>query len=54
MKTEILPLLIITQLEQFQYAQATALGTAMLALSFVFLLVINYLQRWTLLRRGAF
>jgi sulfate transport system permease protein len=54
MKTEILPLLIITQLEQFQYAQAAALGTAMLALSFVFLLFINLLQRWQLARRGAF
>jgi sulfate transport system permease protein len=54
MKTEILPLLIITQLEQFQYAQATALGTAMLALSFVFLLFINLLQHWQLVRRGAF
>ncbi|HET6407136.1 MAG TPA: sulfate ABC transporter permease subunit CysT [Chthoniobacteraceae bacterium] len=53
MKTEILPLLIITQLEQFQYAQATALGTAMLALSFVFLFMINQLQRWSLARRGA-
>jgi sulfate transport system permease protein len=52
MKTEILPLLIITQLEQFQYAEATALGVAMLALSFVFLLVINLLQRWSLSRRG--
>ncbi len=53
MKTEILPLLIITQLEQFQYAQATALGTAMLAISFTFLLIINQLQRWHLARRGA-
>ena len=53
MKTEILPLLIITKLEQFQYAQATALGTAMLGLSFIFLLVINLLQRWGLARRGA-
>jgi len=52
MKTEILPLLIITQLEQFQYAQATALGSAMLVLSFAFLLLINYLQRWSLARRG--
>lgn len=52
MRTEILPLLIITQLEQFQYAQATALGVAMLGLSFVFLLIINLLQRWTLARRG--
>ena len=54
MKTEILPLLIITQLEQYQYAQATALGTAMLVLSFVFLFVINQLQRWNLARRGSF
>lgn len=54
MKTEILPLLIITQLEQYQYAQATALGTAMLVLSFVFLFVINQLQRWSLARRGSF
>jgi sulfate transport system permease protein len=53
MRTEILPLLIITELEQFQYAQATALGTAMLALSFVFLLIINQLQRWSLARRTA-
>ena len=54
MRTEILPLLIITELEQFQYAQATALGVAMLGLSFVFLLIINLLQRWTLARRGTF
>jgi sulfate transport system permease protein len=54
MKTEILPLLIITQLEQYQYAHATALGTAMLVLSFIFLFVINQLQRWNLARRGAF
>jgi len=53
MKTEILPLLIITQLEQFQYAQATALGSAMLGISFIFLLIINQLQRWHLARRGA-
>jgi sulfate transport system permease protein len=52
MRTEILPLLIITQLEQFQYVQATALGVAMLGLSFAFLLIINLLQRWTLARRG--
>lgn len=54
MKTEILPLLIITELEQYQYAHATALGTAMLVLSFAFLFVINQLQRWSLARRGAF
>jgi sulfate transport system permease protein len=53
MKTEILPLLIITQLEQYQYAHATALGTAMLVLSFAFLLLINQLQRWSLNRCGT-
>lgn len=52
MKTEILPLLIITKLEQFQYAEATALATAMLFLSFVFLLLINLAQRWMQARRG--
>jgi sulfate transport system permease protein len=50
MKTEIAPLLIVTKLEQYDYAGATAIATTMLALSFVLLLVINVLQRWT--RRG--
>lgn len=47
MKTEIISLLVITRLEQFDYAGATAIGAAMLAISFVLLLVINLLQRWT-------
>ncbi len=46
LKTEILPLLIIAKLEQYDYAGATAIGTLMLVLSFVFLLVINLLQAW--------
>jgi len=46
MKTEIVPLLIVTKLEQFDYAGATALATAALVLSFVLLLVINLLQYW--------
>ncbi len=54
MRTEILPLLIITELEQFRYTQATALGTAMLGLSFIFLLIINQLQRWSTARRAPF
>ncbi|WP_419572107.1 sulfate ABC transporter permease subunit CysT [Rheinheimera sp.] len=47
MKTEITPLLIMTRLEQFDYAGAAALGTVMLLLSFVLLLLINALQHWS-------
>jgi len=45
-RTEILPLLIVIRLESFDYAGATALGLAMLATSFVLLLVVNLLQLW--------
>lgn len=45
LKTEIVPLLIVTRLEQYDYAGATALATVMLAASFVILLGINGLQR---------
>ena len=41
MKTEIAPLLIITKLEQYDYAGATAIAVVMLAASFVLLLGIN-------------
>ena len=44
--TEILPLLIIIKLEQFDYAGSAAVGTAMLLVSFAFLLVLNVLQYW--------
>jgi sulfate transport system permease protein len=44
MKTEVVALLIITKLEQYDYAGATALATVMLATSFVFLLLLNGLQ----------
>jgi sulfate/thiosulfate transport system permease protein len=47
MKTEITPLLIITKLEQYDYAGATAIATVTLAASFVLLLAINRLQSWT-------
>ena len=43
-KSEIVPLLIMTKLEQFDYAGATAIATVMLIASFVMLLVINFLQ----------
>jgi sulfate transport system permease protein len=43
-RTEIAPLLIVTKLEQFDYAGATAVALVMLVLSFVLLFVINLLQ----------
>ncbi|MCI0540480.1 MAG: sulfate ABC transporter permease subunit CysT [Verrucomicrobiales bacterium] len=46
MKTEITPLLIITKLEQYDYAGATALAVVMLVISFVMLFTINLLQWW--------
>ena len=45
MKTEITTLLIITKLEQYDYAGATAIAVIMLLFSFSLLLVINFLQR---------
>lgn len=51
MKTEIASLLIVTKLEQFDYAGATAIASVMLAASFAMLLAINLLQRWAA-RRG--
>jgi sulfate transport system permease protein len=45
--SEIAPLLIIIRLEEFRYADATAIAAVMLAVSFVMLLIINRLQRWT-------
>ena len=51
MKTEIAPLLIMTKLEQYDYAGATAIAIVMLVLSFVLLLAINVLQAWA--ARGA-
>ena len=51
MISEITPLLIITKLEQYDYAGATALAVVMLVISFVLLLIINGLQWWSR-RRG--
>lgn len=47
MRTEITPLLIMTKLEQFDYAGATAIAVVMLVASFVLLLGINLLQGWS-------
>lgn len=50
MKTEIAPLLIMTKLEQFDYAGATAIALVMLVVSFLLLLLINFFQ-WRINRR---
>lgn len=47
MKTEIAPLLIITKLEQYEYAQAAAVAVVLLLISFFLLFLINILQRWS-------
>lgn len=47
LKTEITPLVIVKFLEQYQYAHATSIACVMLIASFVLLLIINILQRWT-------
>ena len=52
MKTEIAPLLIMTKLEQYDYAGATAIALVMLVVSFVLLLLINILQ-WRTGRRAS-
>lgn len=54
MRTEITPLLIITKLEQYDYAGAAAIAVVMLVASFVLLLTINGLQWWSGRRQVAF
>ncbi|HEX6957977.1 MAG TPA: sulfate ABC transporter permease subunit CysT [Ferrovibrio sp.] len=46
LKSEIAPLLIVIKLEEFSYAEATAIAVTMLIVSFLLLLLINSLQRW--------
>ncbi|WP_341989465.1 sulfate ABC transporter permease subunit CysT [Azorhizobium sp. AG788] len=45
--SEIAPLLIVVRLEEFRYADATAIAVVMLLASFILLFVINRLQQWT-------
>lgn len=52
MVSEITPLIIITKLEQFDYAGATAVAAVMLVVSFILLLMVNGLQAWTARRTG--
>lgn len=52
--SEVAPLLIVIRLEEFRYADATAIASVMLIASFFLLLVINLLQRWSERRTGKF
>ncbi len=52
MVSEITPLMIITKLEQYDYAGATAIAVVMLVIAFLLLLLINGLQAWTAHRTG--
>jgi sulfate/thiosulfate transport system permease protein len=51
--SEIAPLLIVIKLEQYDYAGASAIGVAMLLLSFLILLAINFAQVWMRRRYGT-
>ncbi|MCA0243046.1 MAG: sulfate ABC transporter permease subunit CysT [Proteobacteria bacterium] len=53
MVSEITPLLIITKLEQYDYAGATAIAVVMLVAAFALLLIINLLQAWSRKRQGG-
>jgi sulfate transport system permease protein len=53
LRTEITPLLIITKLEQYDVAGATAIAVVMLVVSFTLLLAINLLQKWSSQRLRA-
>ena len=53
MKSEIAPLLIVTKLEQYDYAGATAIAVVMLVISFALMLAINALQNRALSRPGT-
>jgi sulfate/thiosulfate transport system permease protein len=53
MISEITPLLIVTKLEQYEYAEATAIAVAMLVLSFALMFAINSVQVWAQRRYGG-
>jgi len=53
MVSEITPLIIVSKLEQYDYAGATAVAVVMLLISFVLLLLINALQSWQRQKTGA-
>lgn len=51
-KTEIAPLMIISRLEEYDYAGATTIAVVMLLISFALLFLINLLQAWASRRKG--
>jgi sulfate transport system permease protein len=51
--SEIAPLLIVIKLEEFSYAQATAIAAAMLTIAFTVILLINVIQAWQRRRFGT-
>jgi sulfate transport system permease protein len=53
MKSEIAPLLIVSKLEQYDFAGATAIAVVMLVLAFALMLGINALQHWALSRHAG-
>ncbi len=52
MVSEILPLLIVTELEQFDFPGAVAIATLMLSASFLLLMAVNFLQAWVRRQNG--
>jgi sulfate transport system permease protein len=46
-RTEIAPFLIVSQLEEFHYAEATAIAVVLLCMSFTLLVAVNLLERWS-------
>jgi sulfate transport system permease protein len=53
MVSEIAPLMIMSHLEEYDYAGASAIASVMLLISFVLLLLINKLQAWSWVRIGG-
>jgi sulfate transport system permease protein len=51
-KTEIAPVLVVARLEEFAYAEATAIAVVILAISFTTLFCINLLERWSSRHHG--
>lgn len=51
-KTEIAPVLVVNRLEEFAYAEAAAIACVLLSMSFVTLLAINLLERWSARHHG--
>jgi sulfate transport system permease protein len=47
-KTEIAPILIVARLEEFAYGEATAIAVVLLVISFIMLVLINRLERWSM------